>query len=305
MLTLSGFGILFQCLDLDNEGKLARESQKLIRSTIEILECNKAPCAHALESIACSMAVIKDEPKTELAITDISKAASRSEFDKSMPAPRVQSKSTRKQLQAFASRFSFGSTRAPKQDDPSCRRATFSTTTTSSQPASHCNNSQLSVSSTRSEPPLKLNAPNSDTGSNFSNIARPLNLDYLSFSNDPIPTLGFPPVTGKHVPPLSSWEEVVEHSGTSRHGCDSSTVPPDLLSYIDISPSMSTEWSPDSWTSYSDSNHPAPAPSVPSISEESLISGDEFANPEFGIEFRGIAMPNVDDFGGYDSNCGL
>jgi len=54
--------------------------------------------------------------------------------------------------------------------------------------------------------------------------------------------------------------------------------------------------------------NPASARSVLSFSEEELTSGEELSSCDMGGEYRGIVIPNVDEFGvleGLEGSFGL
>ena len=330
LLLLSGIGLLFQGLDLKQEGKLIRDNQRLVCSVIEILERNVAPGAIEFKKVACSMLAVG--PFARGTAAD-SSSVSRRNSDDTTPARQATSKSTKKQLQAIASRFSFGISKPVKEDCISTRRSTAPALATGNIALYTRNNSQLSISSARSEPvptPKRLNS-DVDTTPKPSRSNPPLdppNLDYLPFTDD-LPTTPTIPFNRKAPPTPSDWEHLLGYIDTTQASSSSSYdnlfPSPDLLaSYIDTTNSPSTtsqDWAPnlDLWTL----QEPVAAHSVFSFSEESLTSGGEdLSSCDFGTgtgsgagggvsatgDYRGIMMPTTDAFGdleGLDENFGL
>jgi hypothetical protein len=304
LLLLSGFGLLYQGLDLKSEGKLIRENQRLICSVIEILERNSAPSAQPFKKLAWSITGI------ERSIKGHNKNASsdRKTLKDTMTAP---SKSTKKQLQALASRFSIGhaSTKQPQYqqpEPPQGRRSTHPTFSVTNLGTSY--SSQASLSSTQSEPIIKrANSDSSHTPYSFQTHTLPIeqpNLDYLPFdSHSSRPTTS---ETSKpaHTAPPSDWEHLLGFI-ESGQGFSSSHTPTmlnegHLLSpYVNTSPGSGTnDWSPEAWELREGFSGAGTAQSVLSLSEESLTSGEEFSSSDYATEYRGIMMPNLgDEFG--------
>lgn len=330
ILILSGFGLLFQGLDLNRHGKLIKGSQRLVCSVIEILERASAPGAGEFKKVACSMISIERFAKDSSASTVLQR---RSEGP--MPAPQDTIKSARKQLQAIASRFSFGATRSAKQEQTSSRRATIPEIAPGKTVVFARQDSQLSISSARSEPaighggrqdsicPSMLAHPDSamvqggrrrtpaqpEQRNHMTTTLEGPNLDYLHFGNDPVPTYPISQNSNKASVSTTEWERLLG----SLDSCQSNIYDgiyggpsPDMLS-TNTSPTHGGHlgWSPEVWGG--DTN-PEPRQSVLSISEESLTSGEDFSSCDLGRqESRGILMPHVDGFGlqGLDGNFGL
>lgn len=317
LLLLSGFGLLYQGLDLKQEGKLIRDNQRLVCSVIEILERTLAPGAIPFKQLACSIIAIERCAKgTSTAKTGATETTTnhRSGSDANVSAPRTTSKSTKKQLQALASRFSFGtnSSSGKTPQAPSGRRSTAPAASATNLGVCSHNGSQASLSSIQSEPVIK--GADSDPRMAKSAFAQPVeqpNLDYLPFSNE-----GTRPTSvhddSKPLAPTSDWEHLLgfieNGNGFNCDGNVSNYPSPDLLSpYISNSPpNITNDWSPDSWGLHDGfGQHPAPAQSVFSLSEESLTSGEEFSSCDYPTEYRGIAMPNLEDEFGLESSFGL
>lgn len=312
LLVLSGFGLLYQGLDLKREGKLIRDNQRLVCSVIDILERHLTPGAAPFKKLACSIIAIERFAKcTSAAKTDTTDSTTDHRIGPgaNMSAPKTTSKSTKKQLQALASRFSFGansnSLKPSQLQAPSGRRSTAPAASATNLGMHSHHGSQTSLSSTQSEPVIKRN-----TSDPRMLIEQP-NLDYLPFSTD-ITRSTSTDADGKALAPTSDWDHLLgfieNGNGFSCDGNGSSYPSPDLSSpYMDNSPSNPTnDWSPDAWGLHDGfGQHPAPAQSVFSFSEESLTSGEEFSSCDYPTEYRGIAMPNLDVEFGLDSSFGL
>jgi len=305
-LILSGFGLLFQGLELNRQGKLIKDNQRLVCAVIELLERASAPGAAEFKRIACSMLsidrVAKDNPQPTLALQRKPVAP--------MPAPRDTPKSARKHLQAIASRFSFGANRMAKQEQNVTRRATVPPTGAGIVPTFARNNSQLSVSSARSEPamihaarqrsicpPTPVCPDNALVQGGRPHTAAHLeppirmaatmdgpNLDYLPFGNDPVPTNPMAQRTDKLNVSATEWERLLGSldSGQTNiydgiYGGSAAGSVADMLSTYHA-PSFdggtSLVRSPDVvWSDQHLNLGLGPVKSVLSISEESLTSG--------------------------------
>ena len=301
LLLLSGFGLLFQGLDLDSKGKLIQDSQRLMCSVIEILERNKAPGAAEFKKVACAMISVEGGPKINREFAD---TTPRRKFDGVMPAPKVSLRGAKKQIQAVASRIAGGSSRHVKQEDPLGRRATAPSLSTSNIGIYSRSDSQNSISSAISEPSPQYSHAKT-LGSNMSphqNLPYKIpNLDYLSFNNDPSPSPNFPSImSGLPYKEAEAAYGVFQPPPIPYEGLFPS---PEMLSaYISPSPSAATyDWASEIWAMPSDlGGHPASARSVLSFSEEELTSGEELSSCDTGGEYRGIVMPNVDEFSGLE-----
>lgn len=303
LLLLSGFGLLFQGLDLDRKGKLIQDSQRLMCSVMEILERNDAPGAAEFKRVACAMICVERSPKNTRTLED--NPVSRRKSDTGMPAPKVSLKAARKQLRAVASRFTSGSARHAKHEDALSRRATAPSLSTSNVTIYARSNSQNSISSAVSDP-----VPQHGHSRRLSNTKAPRqiapletpNLDFLSFNNEQNPTPNFlSPLSGNPI-------KESDHDRPSVHGIPpqpqhsyESLFPfPELLStYVAQSPSSGTyDWASDLWAMPTDlSTYPASSHSVLSFSEEELTSGEELSSCDVGRGYRGIVMPHVEEVG--------
>lgn len=304
VLILSGFSLLFQGLDLNRQGKLIKDNQRLVCSVIELLERAAAPGAAEFKKVACSMlsvdGVAKDNYHSTMALQPKPVAP--------MPAPRETTKSARKQLQAIASRFSLVANRTAKQEQNANRRATVPPTGAPIVPAFARNNSQLSVSSVRSEPAVvhaarrRTICPSTPvrTESTLVQAVRPHtaavhreqparrpttmdgpNLDYLPFGNDPIPTDPMAPRTDKLPVSDTEWERLLGslESGHSNiydgiYGGPAVNSAADMLSTHRAPSFESSLRSPDAaWSDTHLHLGLGPLKSGVSVSEGSLTSG--------------------------------
>lgn len=301
LLLLSGFGLLYQGLDLKQEGKLIRDNQRLVCSVIEILERTLAPGAAPLKKLASSIIAIERLATCTPAAKTSTKDPTtdhRAGSDATMSAPKTTSKSTKKQLQALASRFSFAansnSLKPPQHQAPSGRRSTAPAASATNLGMHSHHGSQASLSSTQSEPVIKRN-----TSDPRMLIEQP-NLDYLPFNTEAARSTSTN-ADSKALAPTSDWDHLLgfieNGDGSSCDGNGSNYPSPDLLSpNMDNFPSNPpNDWSPDAWGFHDSFGQlPAPAQSVFSLSEESLTSGEEFSSCDYPTEYRGIAMPNLD-----------
>lgn len=119
LVFFSGLGLLWQTLGLKRDSKLAKESQKLLTSTVEQLE-SESPAAAAEFAILANSLVSLDMSKSAIAPTN------RKSSDMSAPTQKPY-KSPKKQLQSLKARL-MGSTHRdqPQGEDSPSRRNTIS-----------------------------------------------------------------------------------------------------------------------------------------------------------------------------------
>ena len=310
LLLLAGFGLLYQGLDLDRKGKLIQDSQRLMCSVIEILDHHAAPGATEFKKVACAMMSVGRFSKSARALDE--GPASRRKSDSSMPAPEITSKSTRKQLQAIASRFTADapSQMMKKEDNISGRRATLPNVPNHIPAPYTRSESQNSVSSIVSDPTHRHghNRGSSNTTPPSQDGPRETpNLDYLSFNDEPKQSSKFcNKVFKDSEPDLSTGFNPIQQLDAPY----SSLYPsPDVIStYISTSASAQYDWSSDLLTMAPNTNSHPTSNSVLSYSEEEFTSGEELSTCDLPIDYRGIAIPDVDRFAeidGLDSNFTL
>ena len=300
LLLLAGFGLLYQGIELDRKGKLIQDSHRLMCSVVEILERKDAPGATEFKKVACSMISVNCHPKGAKAFDDA--AASSRRPDANMPAPKTTSKSPRKQLQAIASRFA-SVTNPPlfKRESTWGRRSTVHDVANYKSAIFARSDSQNSVSSVVSDPTHQYNYHKVGAASlsGHTPVTETPNLDYLSFSNERVPSTDFCYSAGTNAAKDSDSDLLTGFSPTQQTEAPFNSLfpSPDVLSYISQSPSSAThDWASDTWAL---PPHPASAHSVISLSEEELTSGEEWSDPT--CEYRGVTMPNIGNLDGLDA----
>lgn len=310
LLLLSGLGLLFQAVELQRKGKLIQDSQKLMCFVFDILERDTTSGVDDLKRLASCVINVNTLSKSGRPL--VPEAITRRKSGGVMAAPRANIKSTRKQLQVIASRVSSGTNGIIKQEDEGNPRPVASGPTIANPILYARSNSQNSVSSVVSDPTVQREyqqAINDNTAPSMRSSDAP-NLDYLPFNNGSNLASHVLSLAPGHLPRKLNIERLTGYVATqqSQLPCDSLFPSTDMLStYISPSPSSATyEWQPDMWALPSDlNNNPASAQSVLSFSEEEVTSGEELSSCETGGEFRGIIMPNVDDYGRLDGFDGF
>ncbi|KAL8915048.1 MAG: hypothetical protein Q9171_000488 [Xanthocarpia ochracea] len=301
LLLLSGFGLLFQSLDLNRDGKLMQDSQRLVCSVIAILERNAALGWAVFKGVACAMMSVDRCPKSVLAVKN--NLNSRRNSDSNMRAPQTRRKPGRKQqLQATTYRFPPGNTASVKKEASGERRATAPAGSTN-YPQLNRTSSQASGSSAISDPvrPQRCEQGATESGSVANSGLSVPNLDYLSFSNDSDPRPSYSIVGTTH----SSRELIADefagllNSSALQEPPEGVFPPTDLLG-PHMSPAPSTanfDWGTDLWTMPADMNSQVASQSVRSFTEEDVTSGEELSISDKSSEYRAIAVPCADRFG--------
>lgn len=284
LLLSSGFALLWQCFELSQDSKLARDNQKSLKALTNLLMQDSLNIALEFQRICRALVITESLSPPSTQSTSITMPNFLSDRS-SMPAPNSKPKSARRQLQAIASRFS--SLTKPHQaraGDPT-RRVTVPRV--DPPYLSRRSSSQLSLSSTRSLPIFSITSP--PTTRTFMDLpASTVNLDYLPLGDDLSPAY-----------PSPSRKEAVASPGTdwSRNlgGLDDSKVNPydglyngvfqDQIAQARLDLDVSTLNNPQDWldqewpVSAIDLSTKGLAPqSILSASEESITSGgDEFS----------------------------
>ncbi|KAL2357222.1 fungal-specific transcription factor domain-containing protein [Cryomyces antarcticus] len=337
LLVLSGFGILFQGIDLKQEGKMMKDGQKMTSAVVGILERSSPSAAVEFGRIANALLPSGENAKPKMP------AFSRHNSDGVMPAPQDTPSSTRKQLKAIASRFSAATIKYVRPEPKDNRRATVPNLVLPE--FGQRTQSQLSVSSIRSDPSHMARsepamspsygqhrapiAPAQKSKRSSASMMTP-NLDYLSFSNAPTPSQ-YPPVNTKIECQPTDWERLlasIDNGQTNIY--DNIYGGPAVEAIMDVPPLASSAdahlaWSPGIWTLCSGDatgagNCAAQSESVLSFSDESFTSGEDFSAADWGSStsangsdaYRGIMMPELGDpsgggpgMGGLDATFGL
>ena len=308
LLLLAGFGLLYQGLVLNRRGKLIEDSQRLMCSVIELLERSNAPGAADFKKMACALISVDRFTQCARALDD--NGAVRRKSESNMPGSKNTPRSTRKQLQAIASRFSPSAplTAATKNDSGS-RRKTVPNVGTRNATLYYRSDSQDSAVSVVSDPTHQSGRSKiPGTTSPFQNgdYETP-NLDYLSFNHEPAQDTIFRSS-------IFNDSDNDRPSGLTSNlqleaPCSSLFPSPDALSAYTSPAPANYDWASDLLAIPADfTSQPASANSVLSFSEDDLTSGEEFTTCELSGEYRGITMPNLEGFGGIgrlDSNLRL
>ena len=297
LLLLAGFGILYQGLELDRQGKLIQDSQRLMCSVMEILSRSEAAGASEFKKVACAMISVDRFSKSARALED--RLSPRRMSDGSMPAPKTSFRSSRKHLQAFASRFATATVPLPlKRETTSGRRYTVPDVANRSAAWYARSDSQNSISSVVSEPThqsFHLKAIASKPSYGAITFKTP-NLDYLPLSSDQDPSTSHDYVTAHSPLTIADSDRLTGFSLTQQIEVpvDNLFPSPDVLSaYIPPCSSLTThDRASDVWVMHPASNGPASAQSALSVSEEEPTSSEEFSTCDPIGVIPGIAMPN-------------
>jgi len=315
ILVQAGFGLLFQTLSLDQDGKLIKDCQRTVCSVIEMLDRNSATGAAAFRRIGCAMVSVPRAEKT------LPISISRHNSEGSMPAPQDTFRATQKHLKAIASRFTPSSSKHSRNgSNDSARRATIATISPSV--TQHTNQSTSSLASIRSEPQHARSEPTMSPLTHRSSITghskhRPStstsaalhhnpNLDYLSFARDPLSSYSFTTLAttngnGKIEVSPTDWERLLSSLDNGQTNIyDTIYGGPPVDGLLDVPPlSAGAEahlaWAPGVW-GLGATGSQQPPQSVLSFSDESLTSGEDYGNCEYGNGsgeqvFHGIMIP--------------
>ncbi|KAI4098777.1 MAG: hypothetical protein LQ339_006277 [Xanthoria mediterranea] len=302
LLLLSGFGLLFQGLELNRKGKLMHDSQRLVCSVIAILERNAALGWAEFKSVACAMISVDRSPNPVQAVKNGS--SPRRKSDSNMKAPPVtKSKVGRKQqVQVTRGRFSTGNVNRVQQRGSGERKATAPGGSNQCSQVAR-SNSVAGVSSAVSDPigPAGREQSASQSGAVANRELGVPNLDYLSFSNDSEATASYTQTGNTYGPKgLLTDEFAGLLNGPALQGpLDGLFSSSDLLGpYMTPPPSTGNfDWGKDSWTMPADMNSQVASQSVPSSTEEAMTSGEEQASSDRSSEHRVIAMPSGERIG--------
>ncbi|KAL8893665.1 MAG: hypothetical protein Q9192_005044 [Flavoplaca navasiana] len=300
LLLLSGFGLLFQGLDLNRKGKLMQDSQRLVWSVIAMLERNGALGAAAFKSVACAMISVDGSPKSGPSVKN--GLSPRRKSESNMRAPPSKSKLGRKQQgPAMTCRFPTGNIHTV-QKGGSGRRATAPTEKLGNS-RNVRSNGLVDGSSGMSHPTQPPELEQTPTGSSAlanSGFAIP-NLDYLSFNSEPVPIGSYPNTGTAHSAKASIMDEFagLVNSPTWRGPLDSLFASSDPLGPCMSAPATTPkfDWGRDSWTMPADMNGQVASQSVPSSSEEEMTSGEEQSSGDVQSEHLGMVLPNGDGYG--------
>ncbi|KAI4251252.1 MAG: hypothetical protein LQ352_004963 [Teloschistes flavicans] len=299
LLLLSGFGLLFQGLGLNRRGRLMQDSERLVCSVIAILERNAALGSAEFKQLACAMMTVDRGFKSATE----NKASSdwRPKIGNVLETSATKAKARRKQSQAMSARKSTGNIDIIKRGADSDRRATVHAV--GAGPAdiapSSVSHTVASATSTSPDPPhyeQRLEEPLPSTTSSFD----ALNLDYLSFGNDPGPSPSYASSHSRQPAKEVSTEDLTGFLSRPPFQAPFDSLFPStdmFASYMrPPSPTTQLDWASDAWTVLPEAGKQAAAQSVRSLTDEDVTSGEEFSIGDVGSECRGTAVPNPDTF---------
>jgi hypothetical protein len=288
LLLTAGFSIIWQSLELADDSKLVKDNSKSLTLLFGMLN-NENPVAVAeLQKIAMSFMPIEGRPiSSPNVVTQVIPDTS------TTTALEIKSKSTRKQLQAIASKWSsFGSNKSKTE---TARSATAPQTTPPAYSHAQRAGSTASLNSTRSAPVVTMNTASPDQ-STSSLAVDPLtiNLDYMPLGNvyednqtRTSSSTMLPPKKHQNTNPLdASWDQLLNNYDST----NPAFYPDVSLNANALHPTTSNEWVPDNWNlNGMDFNSKTNVPqSLLSFSEESLTSGEDFV---FSAPSSGISAP--------------
>ena len=306
LLTLCGLSLLYQGIDLKQEGKLMQDGQRLVNVVVKYLENGRSPCASDFKRLTATMLNQEAPNKTQ-------SSPATSTSTRATPSPPT----ARKQLQPQLYRHNSMSESDLLSQQEKLRRATLSNLATQSQQDSyHYGHGSLETMASRPTVPRREYR---NSTSHTSTIVKsqaiksvnPPNLDYLSLNNTPPPSQlqSQSPTQTRHHQSMhniaysasphpnnktstataSEWEVLVG-SFDDRHLYDAiyGGGPPQAVNLNDAVNTNLGEWNTDSWeyTSLGVDNftNAAPPPtSVLSFSDESLSSGDELSASDLAL----------------------
>lgn len=320
MLTLCGLSILYQGLDLKQEGKFMQESQRLVVCVINLLEKVRAPGATDFKRLALSM--IKMELPSPIPINCNITSMPAPTSSKSTPSPSLSRQQLRPQLYRQSSLTMSENDLLSQQEK--LRRSTMPHISLSRQeyPAIR----RTSNEATRSKSPMSRREYRASTSTLPTALQprklkneNPPNLDYLSLSNTPVPSQPQSPVQSRHKGPtqtqsnsnvhtpifpqttytannkgsgvsVSEWEVLLGSLDGGQTNLYDAIYGGPALSLSDNTANTTPnygDWSPDShWDmsslTMSDFTAAPAARSVLSFSEESLSSGEDLSASELG-----------------------
>lgn len=332
MLTLCGLSLLYQGLDIKQEGKLMQESQRLIKTVIRFLEKANAPGAADFKKLASSLIALDSQSldyRTKSALLRTSSSMSAPKSSKSTPSSGVVPRKNNRQQHPYTHISVSMSENDILAQQEKLRRSTL--------PNIYHHASQIQASARSSYDETNSDSPitKRQNRSSLSQLSKPRyntnakapNLDYLSLSNTPITSQQPSPTISRTAPPgpsshnshlmyskidnqQSEWAILASlESGESNiHSAIYGGPPPSLSETTQSAPSNSSyeDWTSSTfWHDMTANTHdpltnPAPAQSVLSFSGESHSSGDELSTSDLGMggntQYLHESLPHCDDY---------
>ncbi|TGO29128.1 hypothetical protein BPAE_0018g00130 [Botrytis paeoniae] len=333
MLTLCGLSLLYQGLDIKQEGKLMQESQRLIRTVIRFLEKANAPGAADFKRLASSLITLDSQSldyRTKSALLRTSSAMSAPKISKPTPSSSIVPRKNNQQQHPYTHISASMSENDILAQQEKLRRATLPNL------YNHTSQNQTSARSsydgTTTDSPMTKRENRSSLSQlskpRYNTNPKPPNLDYLSLSSTPITSQQSSPTISRTAPPGSSshsshlmyskidnqqseWAILASlESGESNiHSAIYGGPPPSLSDTTQSAPSNSSyeDWSSTNfWDDMTSANihdplaNPGPAQSVLSFSGESHSSGDELSSSDLGMsgntQYLHESLPHCDDY---------
>ncbi|KAI2480830.1 C6 transcription factor FacB [Pyrenophora tritici-repentis] len=304
VLVQAGFGLLFQMVNIAREGKLIRDSNRLVCSVMDMLEQGNAAGYVEFRWVGCDIVAVP--PMEPMPAPPLSRHNSGSH----MGAPLDTFRATHKSLKALAARFSPSAMKTSRQEAHEPRRATLPAI--SPNLAVHANPSSTSLSSIQSEPPVARSEPTLSPLSHRASFSMP---NKRRTSHDPSASYALqngPSI--KTEVSTSDWERMLSSLDNGQTNIyDTIYGGPRADALLDVAPlsasaDSNATWSPTVWNWSSYSSEAPPPQSVLSFSDESLTSGEEFgtgacdygSTPGSDRLYPGIMIP-----GDYDTTANL
>lgn len=311
LLTLSGFGVLFQALDLDKDSKLMKDNEKSFCSVAEVLGRRNAPGTAEFKRIGCSLlSVLRTQDHQELS----KKAADVADV----------SLQTQKQLQALSARYSSHALE-PKQRKPTSladaesmrappdtlrKRSLHKEFSVISNSASislpRRPSSQTTCTSTSSEAGLKRESIDSSGTTSYDTTSFTPNLDFFPLINNGMfdQRLKF-----ELTPDEVAWEGVLSgfddnyfnshSSGFTNELTAEAFLAPTQTYHPQLQPPYATEpsWPTEFWGHGANFGVTPQPPSVLSFSDESFTSAEDLSSIDLSctvgdMAYRGLLMPH-------------
>lgn len=274
LLLSCGFSVLWQCLDLEDDSKLFKDNQKSLNGLFTILMRDSPMVGLEFQRVASTYIHITGLAAPVVPSSshmDINQAA---RHLNAMPAPDAKHKSTRKSIQAIASRFSQSGSKQKGEGSSRSKSIPIYGGNASLSPHPPRTLSTASLSSTRSAPVLPMASPQPRQLQPRPRAfeAQPtINLDYFPIG-DPncsseSTTRARTPAKGQPHLTDTAWEQLLTNIDLT------DITPQDELdaAFHDWTPAPD----PDAWSIGELAAKAAVPQSVLSFSEESLTSGED------------------------------
>ena len=307
VLTLAGFGLLFQTISLDRKGKLLQDTERLLCSVISILEKNGAPGASEFKEITCAM--ISIQPPSKPARPPAEDHSIQRRRDQSMPAPKSTTKLCRKIKNPITRSSSSNSPPVKVERDTS--RNSLTSSVSQHLPYQHKRDngpSQLYLFA--SDPALPRTQTLAPCRPPSESSILP-NLDYLDFGDEPRTE------SNSSITKTRKCKAPTDHARAEREApqiqpLDPVFPSPDVFSYIAGSPTSNNtfDWCTDFWNMSANLNDQG-ATTALSFSEEDLASSEGYSSSgrSGGVSSGKMSQGNgsvvVDGLDGLDGDFGL